>query len=240
MFVMTCLTACTAARGGPPTPAVEPPPHVLAGDAIVLIPGEQMVWEVFWQGLEIGRAELRVGPREARSLFATGTLASALAAVRHELTTGLDRGSHRVAHERVVYDGTTREQEVTLDGPRFQLDDKAPRTAPGGVPLHTLHTALGSVRAWSKLDAPRAFLWLLVDGDLYRLDLERPTAEASDLGRVLRIESTVRPLAAGMDPLDLTMWLAATAERTPVRFVVVSGGHRISAELTESTASFAP
>lgn len=206
----------------------------------MLIPGEQMVWEVFWQGLEIGRAELRVGPREARSLFSTGTLASALANVRHELTTGLDVGPHRIAHELVVFDGETRKQDVTLDGARFQLDDAAPRTAPGGVHLHTLHSALGAVRAWSRLEAPRAFLWLLVDGDLYRVDLERPAAEDSDLGRVLRIESTVRPLVEGMAPLDLTIWLAATTERTPVRFVVVSGEHRISAELTESTASFAP
>jgi hypothetical protein len=234
-MLLTCLTACATSHGTS-APVVEAPPNALAAEPVVLVPGEQMVWDVFWQGLTIGRAGLRVGPHDARSLFATGTLASALANIRHELTT--DLGAQRVAHELVVYDGATRKQDVTLDGARFQIDGGAPRSAPGGASLHTLHTAIGAVRAWSRTEAPRAFLWLLVDGDLYRVDLERPHHDRTDLGRALRIESVVRPLVAGVDPLDVTIWLADTEERTPVRFVIVSGDHRISAELTESTAAF--
>jgi len=224
MLVVVWLGACAARGGALATPAVEAPPLALGAEPVVLVRGEQMVWDVFWQGLAIGRAELRVGPYEARSVFATGTLASALADVRHELTTALD--GERRAHEVVVYDGETRRRDVAID------------RAPGGGTLHTLHSALGAIRAWSRGEAPRAYVWLVVDGDRYRVDLEHPVRDRTDLGRALRVECTVRPLVAGVDPLDVTIWLADTEERTPVRFVVVSGDHRLSAELSESTAIF--
>lgn len=220
MLVGVWLGACAASQGVA-SETVEPPPLALGVAPAGLVTGEQMVWDVYWQGLVIGRAELRVGPREARSLFTTGALARAFADVRHELVT-----SRGAAHELVIFDGETRRH------------DDAPGVGPGGATLHTLHSALGAIRAWSRTEAPRAYLWLVVDGDRYRVDVERPHRERTDLGRALRVDSVVRPLIAGAAPLDVTIWLADTVERTPVRFVVVSGDHRLSAELSESTADF--
>jgi hypothetical protein len=204
ILVGVWLGACAAPQGVT-TETVEPPPLALGVAPTGLVTGEQMVWDVYWQGLVIGRAELRVGAREARSLFTTGTLARAFADVRHELVTSRD---------------------------------DAPSVGPGGATLHTLHSALGAIRAWSRTGAPRAYLWLIVDGGRYRVDLEPPHRARTDLGRALRVDGIVRPLDAGVAPLEITIWLADTAERTPVRFVVVSGDHRLSAELSESTANF--
>lgn len=235
VLVLGHLVAC-GPRLGRRGPLVEAP--LLPLVEVRLISGEQMVWEVFWQGLSIGRAELRVGLREARSLFTTGTLASALAKIRHELITVLDEGGPRAATELLVHDGETTRTEAAIAKDHFHLGGKPRQFVPGGAPLHTLHTALGAVRAWARLDAPRAFLWLLVDGELYRLDVEPPARERMDTGPALRIASTVRGLDPAFAPIDVTIWLADTEDRTPVRFVVAAGEQRLSAELVESTATF--
>lgn len=196
---------------------------------MVLAIGEQMAWNVFWQGVQIGRAELYVGMVGARSTFTTTAPASAFPNIVHDLSTDLGYGPHHASFEYIVHDGETRRQRITFDGARYELVGKPSRLAPGGAALHTLHTALGAVRAWSRTDARRAYLWLVVDGELYRVDLEHLARDRA----ALRIESKVRRLAPGFEPLHVTIWLADTDKRTPVRLVVVSGEHRISAELAE-------
>src|SRR5687768_14315313 len=106
IVMMGWLGACAAA--GATEPEVDPAPRPLPVNARASVPGEQMVWDVFWQGFQIGRAELRIGSHDARSLFTTTAMARALASVRHELTTSNDGTVNRGAHELVVFDGETR------------------------------------------------------------------------------------------------------------------------------------
>ena len=79
----------------------------------------------------------------------------------------------------------------------------------------------------------------MIDGALYRLDVEPPTRESLDGMRALRVEGVVRALAPTGDSADVTLWLADRADRTPLRVVVVARGERVVAQLSESTASFA-
>ena len=129
---------------------------------------------------------------------------------------------------------------ASIDGARYSLDDGPRLTVPGGTPLHTLHSALGSIRAWSRGDdAPPAYLWFVMRRTLYRLDVERPRKGDAQNHRALEIHGMVRALDQSIDPIDVTIWLSATPDRAPLRFVVVAGDERVSAELTETTARFA-
>lgn len=203
-----------------------------------LVVGEQMVWEVFWRGVSIGKASMAVDAEKAHSKFTTTMLARALADVRYELTTRLANHVAREATEFVVLDGDTTRTELRLDGPRY-LANTRPGEVPGGTPLHTLHSALGVLRAWAAPDAQRVYLWLALRGKLYRLDAARPVAEEIDGIRTLRVDCVVRALDPTMDQVDVSVWLSTAQDRTPVRFVVETNGERIAAQLTETTATFA-
>jgi hypothetical protein len=240
VFVLSiaCWVAGCAAGG-----AARPDPQSLAGPLALpaetqLVAGEQMVWEVFWRGVSIGKASLSVDADKAHSDFTTTLLARALADVRYELTTRLaDHVAHE-ATELVVLDGDTTRTELQLDGARYRVNARAGEV-PGGTPLHTLHSALGALRAWASPNAPRAYLWLALRGKLYRLDAARPVAEDLDGIRTLRVDCVVRALDPTMDQVDVSVWLSAAKDRTPVRFVVETSGERIAAQLTETTATFA-
>ena len=200
--------------------------------------GEQMVWDVFWRGVAIGTASLTVDTRGVRSSFRTGVLARALATVRYELQTTLVERVARAATELIVLGDETTRTELTLDGTRYHLNTRAGEV-PGGTELHSLHSALGALRAWATPTAERSYLWLALGGRLYRLDAAPPVAESLDSMRTLRIECVVRALDPAQPQVDITVWLASSADRTPVRFVVETGGERIAAQLTETTAPLA-
>lgn len=197
-----------------------------------------MVWEVYWRGVLIGNASLAVDTRRARSTFSTGILARALAEVRYELTTELADRVAREASELVVLDGETTRTELRLDGSRYRINTR-PGDVPGGTALHTLHSALGALRAWAAPNASRAYLWLALRGKLYRLDATPPASETLDGISTLRVECVVRALDPAMDQAFVTVWLSTSADHTPVRIVVETGGERIAAQLTETTATFA-
>lgn len=204
-----------------------------------LIAGEQMVWEVFWRGVSIGKASLTVdGNETVHSKFVTGILARALADVRYELTTKLADHVAREASELVVLDGDKTHTELRLDGARYRINTRS-GDVPGGTALHTLHSALGALRAWAAPNATRGYLWLALRGKLYRLDATPPQTERIDTLETLRVDCVVRALDPTLDQVDVTIWLSTSADRTPVRIVVETSGERIAAELTETTATFA-
>lgn len=238
MRVLLVLVACAACGPPPGTPSTlpQPPPHALDDVAPRLPPGEQTTWNVFYQTIPIGRADLVIGERGARTTFHTSRVARALAAVRYELETALDRGRVRGAREDLTLDGEREHAETAVDGPTYTADE-GPLRVPGGTNLHTVHSALGAVRAWSAMrDDRTGYLWLWSGGKLYRLDLSRPTRDDVLGVRALRLDGTVR--APHLSPsITLSVWLAANRDRTPLRFAFQSGIHRVTAEVSESNAS---
>jgi hypothetical protein len=54
--------------------------------------------------------------------------------------------------------------------------------------------------------------------------------------RALRVDGTVRAPHLG-EPVTVAVWLAANADRTPVRLSLRAGAHLVAAEVAESTAS---
>lgn len=236
LFVLV-LAAC-GPRPISTTPLVDPPPTPLPPAGIFLA-GEQMEWDVYWQGIQIGDADLSVTGGEVHSRFSTTLLAKAFAKVRYHLITTLDRGTPTAAREALTMDGESSTVVSQIDGARYTIEDGPTRTGPGGAPLHTLHTALGSLRTWSRGEAPPAYLWFVMRRTLYRLDVERPTTDEALGHLALKIHGVVRPLDRSVDPIDVTVWLSATTDRAPLRFVVLAEGERISAELTDTTAKLA-
>jgi hypothetical protein len=241
LAVACAVAGCASSAGGPAVATAPSGPQPLPF-VTQLIAGEQMVWEVYWRGVLIGNASLDVDARRAHSKFATGILARALADVRYELTTKLDAQIAREASELVVLDGTTTRTELQLDGARYRMTREGTAISddvPGGTALHTLHSALGALRAWAAPNASRAYLWLALRGKLYRLDATPPAAETLDGIRTLRVECVVRALDPTLEQVDVTLWLSTSPDHTPVRIVVETSGERIAAQLTETTATFA-
>ena len=235
--VLLCLVAGCARKPGTQAPAHDAPPTVLALTAPQLTRGEEMGWDVFWQGMQVGHAELVTGARDVRVSFRTGTLASAVASVRYEMTTLIDRGHARSTTELLSRGGASERVDAELGAASFTLRGQVPRPTPDGQPLHTLTSALGIVRAWSQATAPQGYLWLIHNGELYRLDVFPPVRDEALGKKALRVDAVVRAIDRSVT-LDVTIWLARNADRTPLRFVVQEGDDRVSAELVESTTSF--
>ncbi|MDB4961250.1 MAG: hypothetical protein JWP01_1249 [Myxococcales bacterium] len=224
---------CTR-HGGATSPAVDAPPQILAALDVQHTPGEQMAWDVFWQGMAVGHAELIAGIDDARITFRTGTLASALASVSYQLATAIEQGRARTVTEVLTRDGETRRVEAALGATSFTLRGVTPRRTPDGQPLHTLASALGVVRTWSQGTPTQGYLWLIHGGELYRLDVFPPVRDEALGHHALRIDAVVRASDHSVT-IDLSVWLAANRDRTPLRFVVEEGSDRVSAELVETT-----
>ncbi len=224
ILLVLCLAACTR-RPGTQAPVPDAPPASLALIAPHLERGEEMAWDVFWQGMQVGHAELVTGAGEIRTSFRTGTLASALSSVRYDLSTVIDHERALSTTEILTRSGTPRRVDVDLGA----------RRTPDGHPLHTLTSALAVLRTWSQATGPQGYLWLVHGGELYRLDVFPPVRDEALGKKALRIDAVVRALDRSVT-LDVSIWLARTANRTPLRFVVEEGGDRVSAELVESTA----
>jgi len=196
----------------PLPPLVAPEPRAQAQEIVVselgLAPGEQWIWDVQARGFSIGRIELVVGEREVQSRFRTGTLASAIASVEHDLVTLLDRVIARPASssERVDFAGKLRQFTTQF----------------AGTTTHSFHTALGTIRAWVRPDARAGFLHVVHADQVFRLELARPIVQQD----LLRVEGRV----IGAD-VDLALTLVLDAARAPVRIEIRDGEDRVTAEL---------
>ena len=94
------------------------------------------------------------------------------------------------------------------------------------APAHTLHSALGWVRAWARADAAPAELYVVHDGDLYRVDLATPTRDTVDDKPALRVDGH-----AGA--LSISLWLSTDAAHLPLRIVARTGSLQITAQLIQ-------
>lgn len=238
-------TGCSALRaGGVPGAAPEalpsPADPPLADIAPQLPAGEETVWNVFYQGVHVGRVDQIVGAESVRSQFDTGRLASLFGSGHLELATSLEGGHVRAVREVLTQGRAVTRTEAAIDGAWYTPLDAPEGEAlpvPGATRLHTVHSALGAVRAWSARPGPLpGYLWLWSGGQLYRLDVARPERDEALGLRALRVDGTVRAPHLP-DPIELSLWLAANADRTPVRLSLSSGPHRVAAEVAESTAS---
>jgi hypothetical protein len=198
---------------------------------VMLLPGESMTWNVTAKGFSIGRAELIVEDHEIRSRFETSKLVSAFARVRHELVTVVDRGSARSATEVLDVDGETSRTAVQFLGSRYSTTDKV-GTVPDGNLGHTLHSALGVLRAWAHPDARAGFLYIVHDGDVYRIDVAQPYVEDLRGVKALRIDCRLR----GDQQASISLWLRASDDRMPIRLEVGGDGVQLTAELLETDA----
>ncbi|HEU0030097.1 MAG TPA: hypothetical protein VFQ53_05675 [Kofleriaceae bacterium] len=211
------------------TPAV---PLALVVPMLHLVTGESMIWDVQWRGMTIGRAELAIDDHEIRSKFATGKLASAFAHARHELVTVLDAASAHVVHATDVLelDGETTHLDLAFHGTAVDGNATPLRVPPGNLP-HTLHSALGVIRAWASRGAPAGFLYIVHAGELVRLDVAQPVETLLQNTPAWKIDGQIR---VGGDTIALTLWLSADARRLPLRIELSANDEHITAELIAS------
>ena len=233
LLLLTLLAACEPSLAHKPLPELvrQAPLTAIQVPMLMLVPGEQLTWNIHAKGLTIGRAEFAVEESVVRSRFETSKLVSTFARARHELATVVDQQGARSATELVDVDGEVSRTSVEFRGPRYLSGDKV-GTIPDGNVGHTLHSALGVIRAWASPDARAGFLYVVHDGSVYRIDLARPFVEDLRGKRTLRIDCRVR----GEVQVSVTVWLSAGDDRTPLRFEVSAEGAQLTAELLETDA----
>lgn len=198
----------------------------------LLLPvGERMIWDVSAHGMTIGRVELLTGASEVRSSFSTTGIASALASAHHELATQLDRGTARASamSETVVFDGETSRTEAVLDVGTYAIAGAA-HAVPDRQSAHTMHSALGWMRAWAKPGASTAYLFVLHLDKLYRLDVAPPVAEDLNGVKTLRVDCEVRAPNKS-NPVPFSVWLTADPARLPLKLVFDTSSGHITAEM---------
>lgn len=208
------------ARQTLPELAVARAPAAITVHELRMPAGETLIWEVSVHGLTIGRAELVSGADEIRSRFKTGGLASSVSSVRHDLVTGIDRGAARATTERetLVVDGETTEVAAAV---------------PEGV--HTLHSALGVVRAWAAPGAAPGFLAIVHAGKAFRLELAEPSPGELQGSRALRVDARIAPVGHAAESLAIALWLSADPAHRPLRIEIRSEAGQVTAELVPAS-----
>lgn len=234
LLLFVVVAGCEPGLPQRPLPELvrQAPLTAISVPALGFVSGEQLAWNVSAKGFTIGRAELVVGDHEIHSRFETGRLASAFARVRHELATVVDQDRPRAATELLEVDGETTRNTLEFHGPRFLAGDKV-GAVPGGNLGHTLHTALGVIRAWASPEARAGFLFVVHDGAVYRLDLAQPLVEDLRGAKSLRVDCRIR---GGEVSASISIWMRASDDHTPVRLEIAADGVRLTAELLETEA----
>jgi|SRR5665647_286891 len=234
LVVIGCAGPNLVARPLPELVANVRPTAPIEVSALQLPTGEALRWDVHYHGMTLGRAELSSGELEVTTRFQTGALASSIALIDYELTTVLDRSAARpsTARETLSRDGTTTHHEVTFDAESYTVGEPPVRNrVPQGTP-HTLHTALGAIRAWAQPDAVAGFLFVVHAGKLYQLTLARPNPETLLGTEALKIACRIRPQDGDGDIITLSIWLTATPERIPFR-IAIAGDDSVTADLVD-------
>jgi len=198
---------------------------------LMLVPGESMAWNVQAKGVTLGRAVLAVDDHEVHSRFETSGLAAAFSKVRHELVTELGTGGPRSATDELEIDGEIMRVDEQFAGPRVIVDHRHVAIVPGGNFGHTLHSALGLIRAWAQPDAPPGYLFVVHAGGVYRLDVARPFVEALRGEPALRVELRIK--IDETDTVAVSMWLR-DRDRVPLRFEVAMGDIHATADLIDT------
>jgi hypothetical protein len=206
-------------------------PQPMVVPALGFAATESMVWNVHTQGLTIGRIEFDVSADRVHSRFTTTALAAMFGHVRHELVTDLDRRAARPVHstDELDVDSDHTRIDAAFAGGRIAFGEHVVLVPPGNVG-HTLHSAIGVLRAWARPDAPPGYLYVLHAGELYKLEFGEPMREDLQGTKTLRVECHVR----GDMPVAISIWLAATSDHLPLRIEVRSGDIRLTAELIAS------
>jgi hypothetical protein len=238
-FLLLSLLGAAACGRGPGVP-IRPLPELvmpqsptapLAVGELLLVPQERMIWDVHWKGLTVGRVELSVDGDEVHSRFRTGAVVSTVTTVQHELATVLDRRGARAAtqHEVLTIDGNTRAIDAVFDGAGYRIEGQQPQAVKRGQ-VHTLHSALGALRAWAQPGAKPGFLVVLFAGTPLRLEVTEPVPEQLQDRAALRIDGRA---VGGESPATVTLWLRAGEDRTPLRIEIASDDARVTAELLD-------
>ena len=203
-----------------------------AVQSLLLPPNESLIWDVRAGGMTIGRAELDIGETDIHSKFSTSSLASMFATIHHELVTTVDRAEARprAASETVVESGETTHSDVVFDGNSYAIDHDDRLPVPDGNAAHTIHSALGWLRAWADPNAKPSALYVLEARHLFRFDLDRPVVEELREIETLRIDGQIHADETSA-PIAITVWLTADADRRPLRIAITAGKLHIVAEL---------
>ncbi len=233
LLLLVLLAACepTLPKRALPDLVRQAPLTAISVPTLGFTPGEQMTWNVTAKGFTIGRAELVVGEHEIHSRFETGKLVSAFARVRHELTTVVDQTGARSAIEILDVDGESSHNSVEFGRAKFVAGGKV-GTIPDGNVGHTLHSALGVIRTWAAPDAKAGFLYIVHDGEVYRLDLAQPYVEDLRGRPTLKIAARIK----GEVSASITLWLSASDDHVPLRLEIGAEDVHLTAELLETEA----
>src|SRR4051812_3000202 len=190
-FLAAGILAICGACGEPqlvakPLPPLAPPTSPLielAAGPLGFAPGENLIWEVQARGMVIGRVELDVAENAITSHFKTTTLVSAFVKLEHDEVTFVDQGEPVSANESFDLDGTPGQYTIDLHGK-----------------VHSLHTALGALRAWAHEGARPVFMQVAVMNKHVTLQLEQPVSE----GELLRVDGHIR---GADEPISIKVWL---------------------------------
>ena len=131
------LAACTGSQT-----VVKPLPELVVAPiaqpaqpgALLVIPGEHLIWSVASEGIAIGRAEMLTHDNEIDSRFGTEGVASAFADVHEELATPIDRSARIYSiHSALAWlrawspdDGMPAALQVEYDGRQYRVDCEPP------------------------------------------------------------------------------------------------------------------
>jgi hypothetical protein len=213
-LLLMFATACSGSSFQPatlPSIAVEAAkPKLLQVPQLLLQAGEHFAFSVRFHGIAIGRVDVDVTNTQVMSKFKTNDVAGAFAMVSDETTTTLDRAGAKAA---------SNTETLVIGG--------EPKTFEGGNAGQTPLSALGVLRAWARPDAQPGFLTIAAAGKIWRLDLARPTAEDLQGTHALRIDGKVQ----AEQPVAFVMWLAASDDRTPLRFELSNDELHVVADL---------
>ena len=243
------LAACGHGPGAPsalfgPLPELvmpESPAAPIAVRELLLLPQEKLIWDVHWKGLTVGRVELTVDGDLVHSRFRTGAVVSTVTSIDHELATVLDRPGARAASQReaLTVNGEARTIDAVFDGAGYRIAGQPPQAIRRGS-VHTLHSALGALRAWARPGARPGFLTVLIAGEPVQLEIAEPVPEELRDRQALRIDgralgghAAIDGAGAGAGAIAIKLWLRAGEDRTPLRIELATDEARVTAELLE-------
>lgn len=232
VLILVCLAGC-----GEPKYVAKPLPDLIANPrrAAISVPrlvmpdNERLRWEVHHKGFTIGRVEWLVSGPRIVSRFKTSQLASMFAKAQHELTTTLAHaGTYPdFASELAEVDGAKESYEISFDGSVFVIGGKGRRI--DGV-AHTMHSALGVLRAWASPTAKPGFINVVHVGELFRLDVDTPTKEDWRGTQTLKLDGRI---LGAEKPILVTIWLSDDERRIPIRIAISHDGKQLDAENIE-------